>query len=128
MLKKGSKLYSILKNKCPRCMESSFFKSDHPYKVHMKRFCAHCGLDNKQEPGFYIGAMYASYALGVALGLVTGVTSYFIFHLTLSQILLVIASALLIMAPLNFRLSRLIWINIWVHYDDEVITVLPEPK
>ena len=69
-LQKGSKLYSIVKFKCPQCQEGDFFIS-HPYdfknmgKPH--EHCSECGMKLSKEPGFYFGAMYVSYAFGVAL-------------------------------------------------------------
>ena len=67
---KGSKLYSIFKMKCPRCQEGDFFISK-PYDL--KRAgdtherCPQCNLKYSKEPGFYFGAMFVSYGLGVAL-------------------------------------------------------------
>jgi uncharacterized protein (DUF983 family) len=116
-MQKGSKLYSILKNKCPRCMEASFFESNNPFKVKMNKHCANCGLDFSHEPGFYIGAMYVSYAQGVLIAVVTGLILYLGWHLSFRQILFAIALMLAITSTINFRLSRLVWINIWVRFD-----------
>ena len=70
-MKKGTKLYSILNNKCPRCHEGKFFDSANPYNLakmtSMPDKCPECGQPYEPEPGFYFGAMYVSYALGVAL-------------------------------------------------------------
>ena len=115
-MKKGSKSYSILKNKCPRCMEGPFFKSENIFKVKMNEKCAHCGLDFQHEPGFYIGAMYVSYAQGVIIALITGFLLYYGWHLNFRSILIGIAVMLVLSSPVNFRFSRLIWINIWVSY------------
>ena len=123
-MKQGTKLYSVLKNRCPRCGVSPFFESDNPYKpgsmLKMNERCPHCGLNNLHEPGFYLGAMYVSYILAVGLALTTGVFIYAIWHTNLTFILFVIGALLIITSPLNFRLARLIWINIWVKYDPEM--------
>ena len=72
-VKKGTKVFSIFYNKCPRCNEGDFFYS-HPY--HLKKFglkhfkCEVCHLKFEKEPGFFFGSMYVSYALGVGLFLV----------------------------------------------------------
>lgn len=88
----------------------------------MNKCCPNCGLDLSHEPGFYIGAMYVSYAQGIAVAVATGIISQFLFHATFNQTLLLIAMLLAVTAPVNFRLSRLVWINIWVSYDANVVS------
>ena len=67
---KGSKFYSIFRFKCPHCHEGDFFKSSNPYNLRSmseaNETCPNCGRKILIEPGFYYGAMYVSYALGVA--------------------------------------------------------------
>ena len=69
-LQKGQKLYSILKFKCPHCHEGEFFEDRNPYNLSSmsKTFerCPKCDRKFSMEPGFYYGAMYVSYAIGVA--------------------------------------------------------------
>ncbi len=120
-MRKGSKIYSVLKNRCPRCMEAPFFESDNPYKpgkmIRMLPECPVCGLSYTHEPGFYFGAMYVSYALAVALALAMGLLMHYAWNASFRNILFGIASVLVITSPVNFRLARLIWINIWIRYD-----------
>ena len=70
LLGKGSKLYSIFKMRCPRCQEGEFFIS-HAYDLKnagtIHEHCSECNLKYSREPGFFYGAMYVAYALGVAL-------------------------------------------------------------
>jgi len=104
-------------------MEGRFFENDNPYKpgsmIRMLPQCSNCGLDYSYEPGFYIGAMYVSYAIAVALAVGTGLLTYFLFHPGFAVIVSAICGVLLVSSPVNFRLARLIWINIWVKYDPE---------
>ena len=70
MIKKGTKLYSILKRKCPVCQEGDFFVSrtydlKSSGKIHEK--CPNCAEVYSKEPGFYQGAMYVSYGIGVTM-------------------------------------------------------------
>ena len=66
---KDTMLYSILGFKCPYCHTGDFFVS-HPYDLRhtgdVHDHCGHCGRRFNIEPGFYYGAMYVSYAIGVA--------------------------------------------------------------
>jgi uncharacterized protein (DUF983 family) len=61
MLKKGSKLNSILTGSCPKCHEESMYEDKNPYnlsniyKMHEK--CSHCNIKYKIEPSFFYGAM-----------------------------------------------------------------------
>ena len=67
MFKKGTKLYSILFNKCPKCHESDFLKEKNMLKLHkafdMNQNCESCGLKYMMEPSFFYGDMYVNYPL-----------------------------------------------------------------
>ncbi len=123
MFKKGSKLFSIFNNKCPRCHEGEFLAHP-PYDLkHMGEIHAHCsvcGLKYAKEPGFYYGAMYVAYALGVAL-FVTLWTSFNLFFKGLStgwQIGIIIF-ATVVLSPYFYALSKIIWANMFIKYDKE---------
>ena len=120
---KGSKLYSIFKMKCPQCQEGDFFIS-HPYDLKkagdLHENCSKCGLKYSKEPGFYYGAMYVNYALGVAL-FVTLWVSFNLFFPDLSvgwQIGLIIFFTV-ILTPYMYALSKIIWANIFIKYDKD---------
>ena len=84
--------------------------------------CDKCGHKFEKEKGFYIGAMYASYAVTVAFSVATFVTTYLIYQDTPYWVYIInILIILLILAPLNFRLGRLIWINLFNGHDPEAI-------
>ena len=71
MFKKGHKLNSILKGKCPQCHQGDFFTHNftlHPAKIiQIHKNCNHCNLKYMLEPSFFYGAMYVNYALTVAV-------------------------------------------------------------
>ena len=120
---KGSKLYSIFKMKCPQCQEGDFFIS-HPYDLKkagiLHENCSKCGLKYSKEPGFYYGAMYVNYALGVAL-FVTLWVSFNLFFPDLSvgwQIGLIIFFTV-ILTPYMYALSKIIWANFFIKYDKD---------
>ena len=81
-MKKGTKLYSIVNFKCPKCQQGDFFVS-HPYHLNhlgdVRKNCNKCGLNYSKEPGFYFGAMYVAYALGVALFVIAWLFMNFVF-------------------------------------------------
>ena len=123
MFKKGSKLYSILTGTCPRCHQESMYIDGNPYhltKVYkMHDQCSHCGLRYKIEPSFFYGAMYVSYALGVAFSVAAFVISYLLFKTSLKTSFLAIIATLVIFMPVIMRLSRNIWINFFISYDKD---------
>ena len=69
------------------------------------------------EPSFFYGAMYVNYALTVAIGVTTFVISKVFLDTSLLQAFLAVFVILLLLAPLNLRLSRILWINIFVKFD-----------
>jgi uncharacterized protein (DUF983 family) len=122
---KGSKLYSVFNSKCPRCQEGEFFVSV-PYDL--KRMgdihatCDKCGIKYAKEPGFYYGAMYVAYALGVALFVTLWVSfNLFIPSLSTGWQIAIIIVATIGLAPYLYALSKIIWANMFIKYDHDAI-------
>jgi uncharacterized protein (DUF983 family) len=123
MFKKGTKLYSILNNKCPRCNEGDFYveKSVWSFKNLLKLHenCSNCNLKYMMEPSFFFGAMFVNYALSVLIGIITFVIAKLVIGLTINQSFVSIIVALILFTPICLRLARLIWIRIFVSYDEK---------
>ena len=121
MFKKGSKLYSILTGYCPKCHEESMFKNKNPYILseilNMNETCSNCGTKYKIEPSFFYGAMYVSYAVGIAFAVAAFVISFYFFKANINVVFISIVATLVVFLPIIIRLSRHIWINIFMHYD-----------
>lgn len=118
---KGSRLYSIFRVKCPQCQEGDFFVS-HPYDLKragdIHEHCPKCGLKYSKEPGFYYGAMYVSYALGVALFVTLWVSMNLFFNIESTGVQIsVIITATLLLTPYLYALSKIIWANFFIKYD-----------
>lgn len=122
MLKKGSKLYSVFNNKCPKCHQGKFFK--HSITLNLNKnlkihdTCSSCGLKYMIEPSFFYGAMYVSYGLTVALAVAIFVIGY-LFNLNLITSLISTLVILVLLTPLTMRASRLLYINMFVHYKEK---------
>ena len=120
MLKKGTKIYSVLRGKCPSCHKGNFFK--HSFTMNLfrvnkiKKTCSCCDLKYMIEPAFYFGAMYVSYGITVALCIVTFVISKLILNVALLTSFITIFVVLILFIPVNLRLSRILWINMFVSY------------
>ena len=115
-------IYSMAANKCPRCHQGKVFTHNNPYRLQggmlkMEKTCSHCGEIYEKEPGYFFGAMYVSYALTsgwfiswfIMYGLfLDWYTAFFIGFQ---------AVTILMLSPLTFRWSRIIWLNFFVRYD-----------
>jgi uncharacterized protein (DUF983 family) len=121
-------LCSVLTNKCPRCREGKLFASNNAYDLSnitkMNDQCPVCGQPTEIEVGFYVGTGYVSYALTVAyfvssfvawkvlIGMTFDLDDNRILYWLFSSIALVI-----LLQPIFMRLSRSIWIAMFVSYN-----------
>ena len=122
MIAKGKKGYSIFTGKCPKCHQESMYIHKSPYRVllrslEMHERCGHCGLKYQIEPSFFYGSMYVSYAVGVAFGVAAFVISHVFLGAGFLMSFVAITATLIGFLPIISRLSRNIWINMFVHYD-----------
>lgn len=125
IFKKGTKIFSVAKLKCPRCQEGNLFLTKSHYNL--KKFsimhdkCPVCNQKYQLEPGFYYGAMYISY-FGISVILVSVILPiFFIFEPPFIAFGLIILVLILFCSPLVFRFSRAIWINFFVKYNSVII-------
>ncbi|MCY2685857.1 DUF983 domain-containing protein [Salinimicrobium sp. TH3] len=118
---KGNKLYSIFTGTCPVCQEESMYKEPNPYKIsrlfEMHERCSNCGTKYKMEPSFFFGAMYVSYAVGIAFATAAFVISYWFLGLSLLPTFIAIVITLILFLPVIVRWSRNIWVNFFFSYD-----------
>ena len=124
MLRKGTKLYSILTGSCPKCHHESMYKNTNPYvlpqlfKMHER--CSNCNTKYKIEPSFFYGSMYVSYGVGVAFAVASFVITYLIIGTSLMTSFYGIVGTLVVFMPIIMRLSRNIWINLFMSYDPKL--------
>ena len=80
--------------------------------------CPKCGLNYDPEPGYYFGAMFVSYALNVAIFVLVWLAFYLFASDDLNVWWIVLFSVIvgLVLTPVTFRYSRLVWINFFVKY------------
>ena len=122
MLKKGQKIYSVLKEKCPICHNGDVFLTKRKYDLKkfdkMHERCPSCGHKFEIEGGYWQGAMYVSYAVTVAYSIATFVLTYLINQQTSAWTYIsIIVVVSIIVAPLNYRISRMIWMNLFSKFD-----------
>ncbi len=115
---KTSRLYSIIKLKCPRCHEGNLFTSK-AYSLkfmHMPEKCLVCNLRYEPEPAFYTGAMYVSYALQVAMFVAIYTALRILFNPPLEIYFITMIAVPAMLIPVTLRLSRAIYINFFYSY------------
>lgn len=121
-------LWSTLNNRCPRCREGKLFVTKNPFDfsrmIKMNDNCPVCGQPTEIEVGFYVGTGYVSYALTVAYFVAMFVAWKVLIGMTWEQDdnrmfywLGTTVVLLIILQPLFMRLSRSIWIAMFVSYN-----------
>ena len=104
-----SRLGAILAQRCPRCREGQVFAST----WRMNPRCPACGLLFLRDTGYFTGAMYFSYALGIPIIALLTLAAYLLapsWHLW--QHVLAAWAAFLPLVPVVFRYSRVLWIHL----------------
>ena len=119
-------LNSIIKYKCPKCREGDLFVNKNTFKY--KNFldvsdnCPKCNQDFQIEAGFYLGAIFVSYALTIAL--TTSIfVAFAVFNIySLVPFLITAGICLIITTPMILHVSRSIWIAMSVAYKSNAIS------
>ncbi|MEO6524166.1 MAG: DUF983 domain-containing protein [Mucilaginibacter sp.] len=123
------KSWAMLHCKCPRCRRGNMFNgllySFRSNQINER--CPRCNMVFEIEPGYFYAAMYVSYSLNVMESGLLWFSTYTITHNTTSPWLYisVILGGCLILAPINFRYSRvflLYWLSPKVHYQPHLDT------
>ena len=83
----------------------------------MNRTCPACGCPFEREPGYFLGAMYFSYAFAVSAATPLVLALLFWSDLTLTQIGWIAGAELLVLSPWLFRYSRVVWLHFDQHFD-----------
>jgi len=120
---KGTKLYSILTGKCPVCHKQSMYTVENPCvfgtTLKMEERCSACSTKYKIEPSFFFGAMYVSYPVGLFFAGITFALSYVVFNLDLRTTYAIIVLVMIALLPVILRISRNIWINFFMQYENQ---------
>jgi hypothetical protein len=80
----------------------------------MNSRCRVCNEDFKRETGFYFGSAYVSYALTVGFGIGLYVLLCTWLKMETIPYLITFSTLLIVLMPLFYRYSRLIWIHLFV--------------
>lgn len=124
ILKPGSKSYSIFYLKCPRCHQGDTFETgswSFKKSFEMYQHCPKCELDYFPEPGFYYGSMFISYIwTGWMSLLIVAILNWWL-GFSQTTAFVVLFFFLLVNFVYIFRISRLMWLNMHVKYDPDIL-------
>jgi uncharacterized protein (DUF983 family) len=120
-----SRIYSIIRMKCPRCRKGNLFVKRNPYSfkeaLNMPDRCHLCNQDFKIEPGFYIGALWTSFPIVIVIMTLLSVFLLVYIKMDMNWFFVVITVILFSLQPIIIRLARAIWINIFVNYEANAV-------
>jgi uncharacterized protein (DUF983 family) len=118
---------SILAYKCPRCRKGNMYNQKYLWPLRtmldMPKNCAVCGQRTELESGFFFGTGYVSYALSVAFLVAFFVAFHVIIGLSIEKgtvipCLITAITLLILIQPWMMRLSRILYLNLFVGYDE----------
>ena len=105
------KLKRALQSRCPRCLEGRIFKPGLAGLLWaMNDACEVCGLRFQREEGYFLGAMYVSYGLGVLTVLPVAILFAVVLGWSLPAWVSLVVLQTLLSVPLFLRYSRTIWL------------------
>ncbi|TMG55876.1 MAG: DUF983 domain-containing protein [Chloroflexi bacterium] len=105
------RIAAILKGRCPRCLSGPVWRS----MFAMNDDCLVCGLHFEREPGYWTGAMIASYSLGVPVLVALFVALWLLTRWDVAVALVIADLAFIAAAPFVWRYSRVIWLHLdWI--------------
>jgi hypothetical protein len=95
--------WSILRERCPRCDRGPL----------LGRELHECGLPFTREPGYFVGAMYFSYGLGVIVIGLFVLAGWLVLPdaWPIERIIIIGWVLFLPLVPATFRWSRVIWLH-----------------
>jgi uncharacterized protein (DUF983 family) len=109
-----SLIWSLLRQRCPSCREGRMFSG----VWHMNDPCPTCGKLFQREEGYFLGAMYFSYALATFVLLPLYGVVFLLLPGSDTLIIALVATGLFLpLVPVVFRYSRVLWV-----YVDELVS------
>ena len=106
----STRFRAVLAQRCPVCLQGRMFAG--PFRMHDA--CPVCGHRFEREQGFFQGAMYISWVLGVTyLGVLALLAQQFLVRVIgIGYVVLCVVGIHLMCIPVIFRYSRVIWAHL----------------
>ena len=115
-----STLAAILRQLCPRCRSGRIFRSSiFRGFARMHERCPVCGLKFEREEGYFLGAMYISYGIGVVVIAAFAIAFWFFKRWPVMKDTGWALLLFLPLAPFITLFSRVLWIYLDQSVDPE---------
>lgn len=105
------RLLALLRQRCPVCLEGAVFKGIFGMHSH----CPVCGIKYERETGYFLNSMFIGYTVGFFILVPTAVWLFFL-NVDLLVFSTVVILETVLIYPLIFRYSRLVWM-----YGDQLL-------
>lgn len=120
-----SRINSIFNFTCPRCRKGDLFITptfsfQKPFEMYKE--CPNCSQNYMPEPGFFYGAMFISYIIWGWFSILLCLFLIFVLGWSVNASFALLIFISLIFFVWIFRISRSIWININIKYNEELAT------
>jgi len=104
------RLRAIIRQRCPVCLEGKMFSG----RFTMNPACPVCGHRFEREQGFFQGAMYVSWVLGVIYLAVLAILAQLLLvpRIGIVWAVVCVVTIHMICVPIIFRYSRVIWAHV----------------
>ena len=101
---------AIITQRCPVCLKGKMFRG----RFSMHEVCPACGHRFEREQGFFQGAMYISWVIGVTYLGVLAVVAQLLFvpRIGIAAAVGIVIGVHLVCIPAVFRYSRVIWAHL----------------
>lgn len=107
-------LWAMIRQRCPQCREGRMFRG----VWQMNDPCPTCGKLFQREEGYFLGAMYFSYALATGVLIPLYLLGFLLLPDADTLLIALLATGLYVpFVPLVFRYSRVLWV-----YVDQVVS------
>lgn len=115
--------HALVNAKCARCRKGDMYKPG-LFSQKMHERCASCDLFFERHPGYFYVSMFVSYALAVAEIVTFSVATYVLSggSENVYLYLAVILSAVVLLAPFNYKFSRVLH----MHFLDPGLKYVPD--
>ena len=113
-------LHAMIHGRCPRCREGRIFRVPvwRGYLAMHER-CPACGLKFEREPGYFLGALYISYAVSIPPVLALMLLFWRVLDWPFNLAVLGAFVAYLPAVPVVTRAARVVWMHVDWHFDPD---------
>jgi uncharacterized protein (DUF983 family) len=110
MSRPASAIQGILYQLCPRCREGKIFRRSVWLFPPMHERCPACGLKFEREAGYFLGAMYISYGLGLGIIAILSALVWEVFKWPIMKSVIGGVVLFLPLIPVVTWMARVLWI------------------